>query len=250
VQLIFERKVTQATPGPFRTRVIQAGVQPSLHIDYKHCHLKQYFKEGRGLRSEVTFNNPKDFYVNKDLSNLPFLQQLGRHINRRLLEVERLSQNCTLSGHSLQRVIQPSVTAEGQRASGLRLGQPRVMALCAALVLFLHLPHGFTHASLRRQVADLLADETYAAGHMSYDLRRLRLKGFIYRLPHSYRYQLTTYGWKVALLLTKFNQRIFQPAFAALEPNIPGPQPLAKALEQVEVTLDDLFTQARLAPAA
>lgn len=32
VQLLFERKVTQATPGQFRSRVIQEGVQPSLHL--------------------------------------------------------------------------------------------------------------------------------------------------------------------------------------------------------------------------
>jgi hypothetical protein len=124
------------------------------------------------------------------------------------------------------------------------------MALCAALVLFLHLPHGFSNASLRQQVADLMADDTYATGQMSYDLRRLRLKGLIYRRPHSSRYQLTTYGWKVALLLTKFNQRIFQPDFATLDLNQPVPQPLASALEQVELNLADLFTQARLAPAA
>ena len=32
LQLIFERKLTKATPGRFRTRVIQQGVHPSLHI--------------------------------------------------------------------------------------------------------------------------------------------------------------------------------------------------------------------------
>lgn len=137
VQLLFERKVTKATPGRFRTRVIQNGVHPSIHIDYKQCHLKQYFKEGRGLRSEVTFNNPKDFYVNKDISNLPFLQQLGRQINHRLLEVQHLSQNGTFSGQSIERVVQPSLTPDGKRASGLPLGQPRAMGLagCAHPVL-------------------------------------------------------------------------------------------------------------------
>jgi hypothetical protein len=35
--------VTKKTPGEFRTRVIQDGVHPSLHIDYKNFDLKQYF---------------------------------------------------------------------------------------------------------------------------------------------------------------------------------------------------------------
>ena len=55
--------------------------------------LKQYFKEGRGCRTEGTFRNPNDFGVNKGLSNLPYLQKIGREINRRLLEVERVSHN-------------------------------------------------------------------------------------------------------------------------------------------------------------
>ncbi|HYR87672.1 MAG TPA: hypothetical protein VE422_26550 [Terriglobia bacterium] len=47
IQLIFERWVTESTPGPFRTRVITDGVIPSLHIDYKGTRIKQYHKEGQ-----------------------------------------------------------------------------------------------------------------------------------------------------------------------------------------------------------
>jgi hypothetical protein len=36
VQLIFDRVVTKKTPGEFRTGVIQNGVHPSLHIQYKN----------------------------------------------------------------------------------------------------------------------------------------------------------------------------------------------------------------------
>jgi len=89
VQLVFDRVVTKKTPGEFRTRVIQDGVHPSLHIQYKNFDLKQYFKEGRGCRTEGTFRNPHDFGINKGLSNLPYLRQIGCAINRRLLEVER-----------------------------------------------------------------------------------------------------------------------------------------------------------------
>jgi hypothetical protein len=36
VSLVFDRKVNRRTPGPFRTRVITDGVEPSLHVDYKN----------------------------------------------------------------------------------------------------------------------------------------------------------------------------------------------------------------------
>jgi len=101
VALVFDRKITKKTPGRFRTRVIYEGVHPSLHIEYKKFHLKQYFKEGRALRTEGTFNDPKDFGVNKGLKNLPYLQQLGRNINRRLLDVQRVSYNCGMSDESI-----------------------------------------------------------------------------------------------------------------------------------------------------
>ncbi|MGH3756121.1 MAG: hypothetical protein ACRDRP_26260, partial [Pseudonocardiaceae bacterium] len=58
VSLIFDRRLRRrgprATPGRFRTRVITAGVTPSLHVDYKHTTIKQYHKQGRALRTETT----------------------------------------------------------------------------------------------------------------------------------------------------------------------------------------------------
>ena len=46
ISLVFDRRIIRKgkhpTPGRFRTRVITAGVTPSLHIDYKHTTVKQY----------------------------------------------------------------------------------------------------------------------------------------------------------------------------------------------------------------
>lgn len=252
IQLLFERRVTKATPGIFRTRVVQEGVSPSLHAYYKKTHVKQYFKEQRALRTETTINNPKDHGINKDISNLPFLQQLGRKTNRRLLDAQHISFDCALSAQSLQRLVQPTVTEDGQRAPALRLGEPRVMALLSALSSFQHLPHGLTNRSLRQQVADLLGldQAKYSISQMSYDLRRLRLKGIIWRIPHSYRYQLTSYGRKVVLLLSKLDARIFRRAFAALDSTSPLPLPLAEALKEVDKAIDNLVENARIVEVA
>ena len=252
IQLVFDRRVTKATPGLFRTQVVQEGVNPSLHAYYKKSHVKQYFKEERALRTETTINNTKDFGVNKDISNLPYLQQLGRTINRRLLDAQHTSFTCALSSQSLKRIVQPTVTADGQRAPALPLGHPRVMALFNALTSFAHLPHGLTNRSLRQQVADLLglAPDDYSSAQMSYDLRRLRLKGLIARIPHSYRYVLTTYGRHVALLLSKLHSRVFRPALTALDPQQPLPLPLRTALEQVDSALDGLINHAEIGVSA
>jgi hypothetical protein len=247
VQLIFDRVVTKKTPGQFRTRVIQDGVHPSLHIDYKNFDLKQYFKQGRGCRTEGTFRNPHDFGVNKGLSNLPYLRKIGREINRRLLEVERVSHNSGLSGDSIQRVVQPTVTADGKKAPALKFGQPRVMALLVALTLFQHWINGFHNRDLRARVVDLLgvtADQ-YTASQMTYDLRRLRLKGLIFRPPKTNRYFLTPHGWKIARLFSRLEARVFRPAVAVFTSNDAVlPFPLRASLNRVDAQLDELIYQA------
>ena len=81
----------RATPGRFRTRVITAGVTPSLHVNYKHTTIKQYHKEGKALRTETTINDTRDFGIGKRLTNLPALREIGYTANRRLLRVQQLS---------------------------------------------------------------------------------------------------------------------------------------------------------------
>ena len=65
IQLLVDRKVLANTPSRFSTRVITDGILPSLHVEYKRCHIKQYFKRGRALRTETTFNNTYDFRIGR-----------------------------------------------------------------------------------------------------------------------------------------------------------------------------------------
>jgi hypothetical protein len=251
VQVVFGRRVYRNTPSRFCTRVIQAGVQPNVHLTYKHSGVKQYFKEQRALRTETTINNPLDFDVRKDLSNWTYLRELGGKINQRLLETEQVSQDCLLSAESFARVSEPTRTETGQRAPGLRFGQPRVMALLAALSRFAPALNGFSHADVRETVQALLnvSTEKYTASQMSYDLRRLRLKGLIVRINNTHRYLLTTYGRKVAYLMTKLQHRIFDVASVALGDSPQVPSKLAAAFRAVEAELDKLVANAQLAPA-
>jgi hypothetical protein len=124
------------------------------------------------------------------------------------------------------------------------------MALLSALTSFAHIPRGFTNKTLRKQIADLLGSDgtPYGTSQMSYDLRRLRKKGIIGRIPNSYRYRPTTYGLKVALFFTKLDARIFRRFLAATDSSQPVPLPLAAAFEQVEQTVAELVNHAHLAP--
>ena len=244
VQLLFNRRVTKKTPGRFRTRVITEGVVPSLHIDYKHSHIKQYHKEGRALRTETTINDTRDFGIGKRLKNLPALREVGFTANRRLLDVQRVSQDCSIGEDAFQKVNRP-VVVEGQRAAGLRFSDLRVQALLHALLLFLFLPCGFSNKDLRGPLASLLGIELslMTQGRMSYDLRRLRLHGLIERIPKTHRYRMTPLGLRTALFYGRVYDRVLRPGLAQLAPVMPAgscaPSPplgkLTAAIEAIDL---------------
>jgi hypothetical protein len=219
VQLIFLRRVSKRTPGRFRTRVLTEGVTPSLHIDYKHSRIKQYHKEGRALRTETTINDTRDFGIGKRLSNLPALRRIGFQANRRLLDVQRISQDCAVGEDAFRGVNEP-ITVDGQRASGLRFAQVAVQALLSALLVFRLLPRGFSARDLRDHWAPLLgkAPIDMTMGQMSYHLRRLRLHGLIERVPGTHRYRVTTQGGRTALFCTRVYSRLLRPGLATIIP--------------------------------
>lgn len=117
MQLIFDRSITKATPGPFRTRVITDGVIPSLHLDYKGARIKQYHKEGQALRTETTINNTRDFYLGKSLHNLPVLRKIGVQANGRVLQVQTIAQNSMVAAETLQQLQRPRMVAGPTRIS-------------------------------------------------------------------------------------------------------------------------------------
>jgi hypothetical protein len=249
VQLIFDRGVTKATPGSFRTRVITDGVIPSLHIDYKGTRIKQYHKGGQALRTETTINNTRDFYIGKSLCNLPALRQIGFQANRRLLQTQRITHDCILAEETFQQLNRPRIVNE-QRASALRFADPMVQAIWNALLLFDLLPTGFSNRDLRTNLAALLGQPVhqFTPGRMTYQLRRLRLHGLIERTPKTHRYRLTPFGFRVAVFCSRTYARILRPGLGLVLPTASSvPTPLRRSFDKLEQEVNSWVEQARLA---
>ena len=83
---------------------------------------------------------------------------------------------------------------------------------------------------------------------MTYDLRRLRLKGLIHHIPKTHRYTVTSYGLKVAFFYAKLYLRILRPNWAALLPDHDSlPRALRLALDQLDAEIQKLHEEAALA---
>ena len=257
IKLIFNRRiprrrrhVLRQAQERFCTRVVTHGVTPSLHVYYKNARIKQYHKENRALRTETTINNTYDFGIGKSLHNLPKLREIGFAANRRLLEVERLSHDCILSEDAFQAINCP-VAAGRQRASGLRFADQRVHALMHALILFRQLAQGFRAADLRQHLAALsgVDEASISQGAITYQLRRLHLHGLIERVPKSFRYQVTDFGFRVALFFTRTYNRLLRPGLAAVLPTLRAiTTPLQRAFNALTIQIDATIKEARFAP--
>jgi hypothetical protein len=85
---------------------------------------------------------------------------------------------------------------------------------------------------------------------MTYDLRRLRRKRFIQRIPRTQRYELTSEGRRLAVFLTKTYTRIVNPSLAELDPSLPpdiaNRTPLAQAWRAFEHALQARITDAAI----
>lgn len=60
-----------------------------------------------------------------------------------------------------------------------------------------------------------LTPDDYGAGRMTYDLRRLRLRGIIERTPRTQRYRVTAEGLCVALAYHRTQARVLGPVLSA-----------------------------------
>lgn len=217
VRLVVDRQVNSRTPGRFSTQLITTDVDPALQIHYKSSKIKAYFKAHRALRVETTINNPRDFAVRKTLTqdNWEELITTGTGINARMLHALGEGAPPPPDAATLEQVVLPSQNGD-VRVPGLRLGDPRVMALLAALAHTSHAISGVTNAGMVRLMSGLL-DTPYTARQAGYDLRRLRRKGLIIRQEHRNTYWITPLGRQLACYLTALTQRGLLPGLAALE---------------------------------
>ena len=177
------------------------------------------------------------------------LRKIGFQANRRLLQTQRITHDSILAEETFQQLNRPRMV-DGQRASALRFADPMVQAIWNALLLFDLLPTGFSNRDLRRNLAALLGQpvDQFTQGRMTYQLRRLRLHGLIERIPKTHRYQLTEFGFRVAVFCTRTYARTLRPGLGLVLPATSClPTPLRRSFDRLEQEVNSWVEQARLA---
>lgn len=161
---------------------------------------------------ETTINSPADFATLKTLNaaNWRAPRRIGTDVNARLLAALGEGQGPLPDPATLESVVMPTIH-DGQRAPGLRFGDPRVMALLSSIAAFAHVVGGLTNRSLREHMSARWNPD-YTSAQATYDLRRLRLKGLIERVEGTNTYRVTPAGRTVATFFTALAARVIVPA--------------------------------------
>jgi hypothetical protein len=176
------------------------------------------------LRTETVICDTRDFGIGRRVTaeNWKALRAVGDNANQRLCDAQAADARPAPDVATFTQVTRPS-QIDGQHAPGLPFGDPRVMAVLAGVIRFTHLLAGFDNPALVRAVRAVttLLGCPYTSRQATYDLRRLKRKRLIVRLPGHHRYQLTPLGRRVAVLFTKVYGRVLAPGLAELDPRLP-----------------------------
>ena len=108
----------------------------------------------------------------------------------------------------------------------------------------------FKQKELKERLAQLLGldPSTMTQGKMTYQLRRLRLHGFIERLPRKHRYRVTPFGLRIALFYTRAYVCLLRPGLSQIvSAKPPGDTRLRSYFDKATEAIQQWCRDAKLA---
>jgi hypothetical protein len=247
---LFQRRLQANRTGGRLQRTQQEDY--CLKAWHKKTYIKQYNKQGAGLRTETCTHDVREFGTTKPVKNLSYLLHCMDQCNQRLLRWQDTIDQTTVASGFVERLGQPTVPEQGQRVPGIRLDSQRLNWVLAAVLQFAHVITGFRNRELRTYLQNRfgLSPDDYTAAQLRYDLVKLRAKGWINKLKRSTRYVLTpkgmTEGTAVLKLKECLNGTVAEPI--SDPPKVGSPQaPLQKEFRNVRCAIKQLLKTQGLA---
>src|SRR6266403_139305 len=227
ITVIFGRKITKQYRGKLQTEIEDMNLpNPVIRSHYRNGFIKQYVRDHIILRTEPASNNVTDYGVNKAIEHLPALRDKMAAVIDNYLDVQQDILETFVDRGQLRKLTKPTLTPTGKRVPGLKLDNPRQLALMHALVRFAQIPAArtFSTAEIYPHAVAALGSTTeqYSLASLRYDLSKLRVKGLVEKLPRSRRYHLLAEGYSVCLIFLKLFERVYAPLTAARLRPVPG----------------------------
>src|ERR1700752_1460137 len=221
ITVIFGRKVTKHYRGKLQTEIEDMDLpNPVIRSHYRNGFIKQYVRDHLILRTEPAPNNVTEYGVNKSIEHLPALRDKMGAIIDNYLDVQQDILETFVDRGQLRDLANPTLTPTGKRIPGLKLDNPRQLALMQALLRFAQIAAAstFSTAEIHPHAVAALGSPTqqYSLASLRYDLSKLRVKGLVAKLPRSRRYRLCPRGYSISLVFLKLFERVYAPLTSGL----------------------------------
>lgn len=221
LSVIFGRRVSKFHKGKLQTTIEDLHLgNPVIRSYHEDGSIKQYARDNRILRTEVTSNDITWHGINKAVDNLPKVRKTLRAITENYLDVQQDILETFVDRGQLRKLNEPTVTPSGKRVPGLKLDHTRQLAVMQALVHFSHIAAGgtFTTREIHPKVAEALglSSTDYKLSSLRYELSKLRAKGLVEKIKNSRRYRVLSAGYRLSVVYLKLFRKIYAPMTAAI----------------------------------
>ena len=195
-----------------------------LRIRFGRVTLKIYTKGERVLRIEAMAHNVRDLHCRLSALYFPEVVAALREMVDRYVEVLDCLDTAFIDGGLLDELSQPG-TLGGVRVGGIDTNRPRMRAVMEAVLTLSPNPRGFTASEHATRVGEILGDHTYSPSRAAYDLRKLRSKGLLDRIPRSRRYLADAPALRAIAALLILRDKVLRPLLSAASKHQPAPEP-------------------------
>lgn len=184
-------------------------------LNFGKLTLKVYTKGERVLRIEAVVHNIEALRCPRSLPAFPQVVNLLKGMLGRFLEVLACVDISSINCDTWDLLRQPSLVGKTS-VPGVDIGRPRVQAVIQAVIALAPQPRGFKIHELASKVRELahLPEDSYSTSNAAYDLRKLRGKGFVDKVPKSRLYSVTSAGLQAMAALMVIADKVIRPVLS------------------------------------
>jgi len=205
-------------PAPRFQLVIEKPVYDLtvFKVHFGRLTVKIYTKGERVLRTEAIAPNTTDLHGGRMIEKFgDMVAQLGEMLERFLCVLRGVDVSW-ISDETLACLPTPSLVGK-TRVGGVNINQRRIRTAMEAVVGWALSPRGFTASEHAAQVRAILAGDriSYTPCHAAYDLKKLRGKGLVQKVPdRSRHYEPTAQGLTTMAGLVVLRDKVLKPLLA------------------------------------
>lgn len=185
----------------------------SFRVHFDRLTLKIYTKGERVLPIEAMPHNTRDLRCGTSPERYPLLMAALRQMVDRFLEVIDCVDAAFIEPGLLDALPQPSQVGRA-RVGGVDLNKARMRAVAESVLALYPMPRGFNASDVAERVRASLGDEQYVTSRAAYDLRKLRGKGLVSKLPRSRRYSAGPQALRALAAIVIMRDQVIRPLLA------------------------------------